>query len=397
MGVCDSGNNDQNNLVDNLDSQIINEMDRNKIQVSPWLCRIKTKTLNGTGFLIKLIKNNEDLFCLMTSQHLITREMIESKENKENIEISYDCDQKHLLINLNKFERLIKDFIDINIDITIVQILPKDQVKEQFFLLPYIIDSDLSSLIDKTIYIPELTTGDNLNFSTGIIKGINNDEFNHNINTKSGTSGSPIFLENSIKVIGMHKQGNITINDNYGYFIYPIIQSLQTNIINELNGNENDLVNNKKEIYGKYNHKYDGDYYIGPLLNGLPNGKGKIYNKNGNIFYDGEFVNGEREGNGKEFYEDGEYYTGQYKDNMKNGQGEYYFKSGNYCIGQYLNNLRHGKIKYYYKNGDIYEGDYINDKREGYGKYIRKDGNSNTGYWLKDSWHGKGKQFIKTE
>ena len=110
MGVCDSGNNDQNNLVGNLDSQIINEKDRNIIQVSPSLCRIKTKTLNGTGFLIKLIKNNEDLFCLMTSQHLITREMIESKENKENIEISYDCDQKHLLINLNKFWKINKRF-----------------------------------------------------------------------------------------------------------------------------------------------------------------------------------------------------------------------------------------------------------------------------------------------
>ena len=47
---------------------------------------------------------------------------------------------------------------------------------------------------------------------------------------------------------------------NYGSLLNPIIQSLQKDNIKE----ENNL----------YIWK-NGDYYLGPLLNGLPNGKGK--------------------------------------------------------------------------------------------------------------------------
>ena len=43
----------------------------------------------------------------------------------------------------------------------------------------------------------------------GKIKSINKYEFTHLANTEQGSSGSPIFLENSIHVIGIHKEGNI--------------------------------------------------------------------------------------------------------------------------------------------------------------------------------------------
>ena len=37
-------------------------------------------------------------------------------------------------INLDNTKRLIRDFIDINIDIIIIEILPKDNIEEHFFL-----------------------------------------------------------------------------------------------------------------------------------------------------------------------------------------------------------------------------------------------------------------------
>ena len=42
-------------------------------------------------------------------------------------------------------------------------------------------------------------------------------EFTHDANTDEGSSGSPIFLKNSSKVIGINKIGNTS--QNFGFFI----------------------------------------------------------------------------------------------------------------------------------------------------------------------------------
>ena len=74
------------------------------------------------------------------------------------------------------------------------------------------------------VYIPQFQGGGNLNYSTGRIKSVNEFlyEFSHLSSTEVGSSGSPIFLENSSLVIGIHKQGNMIKNENYGNFLYPI-------------------------------------------------------------------------------------------------------------------------------------------------------------------------------
>jgi hypothetical protein len=75
----------------------------------------------------------------------------------------------------------------------------------------------------------------------------------------------------------------------------------------------------KKEKYGKY--YYSDSYYIGPLLNGLPSGKGKLYYKNGNIKYEGDFVDDKREGKGKYIYEERKDYIGKMLNGFINGIG----------------------------------------------------------------------------
>ena len=383
MGICDSEPKYRINEV-LIKNSNLKPIDKNIIKVSPSVCKISTDNIEGTGFLIKLKRNNNLLFCLMTNEHVLKREMV---ENKETINIKYDCETKEVNIQLDSTKRIIRDFININEDIMIVEILPKDNIEAHYFLEPEL--NHIQKLKNNPIYIPQYPGGSKFSYSTGLIKEINDKEITHNAATIVGASGSPIFLENSIKVIGIHKQGNKFKEENYGNFIYPIIQELQNNNINII---RNKSIN--KEEYNKYNYN-DGKYYIGPILNKLPNGKGKIYYKNGNLYYEGDIKNGIKEGNGKIFLENGEYYYGQFTNGQITGKGKYYYDNGDYYEGDLVNGLRHGKGKYYWKNGEIYEGDYVNGNKEGYGKDIYSDGNYYVGFYLKNLRHGKGKQFYK--
>ena len=73
--------------------------------------------------------------------------------------------------------------------------------------------------------------------SCNIKEIINKYEFKHNIDTDYGSSGSPIILFNTLKVIGIHKKYDLINKTNYGSFIGEIL-------------NENKVLNNiiKKEI-----------------------------------------------------------------------------------------------------------------------------------------------------
>ena len=215
--------NERINEVEIKDSEL-KPLDKNINKVSPSVCKIIINKYNGSGFFIKLNINDNILLCLMTNEHVIKKEMV---ENKENIEIKYDYESKGIKIKLDKTKRIIKDFIDIKIDAIIVEILPEDNIGINYFLEPEInINNDI---INKPIFIPQYPAGNKFCYSTGFIKKINNIEIVHNSSTICGSSGSPIFLENSIKVICIHKQGNINKKENYGNFIYPIIQELQKN------------------------------------------------------------------------------------------------------------------------------------------------------------------------
>ena len=213
----------------------------------------------------------------MTNEHIITREMA---EGKSTIEVAYDFDEKKLEIQLDSNKRFIKDLLELNLDISIVQILPTDYVHEIYFLDPN--TNEINDFKNKKIFIPQYPLGNNLSYSKGEITRIENNEFAHNSTTISGSSGSPLFLEDSTQVIGIHKQGRINKKENYGNFIYIIIKSLQNYKANKIKENVAKNIS-QNEVIGKYNYS-DGTYYIGPLKNGLPNGKGKFILKM-EIFY----------------------------------------------------------------------------------------------------------------
>ena len=230
-----------------LTNNELTQINLNLYNVIKSVCKIIIKDGKiGTGFFIKLYKNNREFFCIMTNEHIITQELINS--NKKII-VYYDAQNERIDINLNIKERFIKEYKEFDLDITIIEILKEDNIDKKYFLLPYL--DEYTNLINENIYIVQFPNGD-LSYSKGKIIKIDKFEITHDVLTKSGSSGSPIFLENTTRVIGIHKQGNKNKKINHGNFLYPIIQALESNseikLLNDTNSKEE---KGKIEIYEK--------------------------------------------------------------------------------------------------------------------------------------------------
>ena len=355
-------------------SSNLETMNNNISKVSKSICKLQiqreNKTINGTGFLLALQIEKEIFYFLISNEHVIKKRYL----NKNiKIYISYDNQLKSNYIELNNNKRYMKSFTDNNLDITIVEILDEDNIAKELFLSPESEEKINNKLINNEIYIPQYPD-DKLITEKGKIKKINTKyEFTHSTNTDFGSSGSPIFLENSIKVLGIHKQGNRRIKENYGNFIYPAINFIENDLRKIRNIGKNkieDEKHNRKEVkknlsntkFKKYNNKalfitfaiislfatflldfiyksifkndktekertvvfLEGEYYIGQYENGIRNGKGIMYYSNGNVKYDGDWLNGNIEGYGRFNWKNGYYYIGQWKKCVRSGKGAEY-------------------------------------------------------------------------
>ena len=144
---------EKNNKNDRINEYEINGSKIKKInsclyEVCKSICKIFINNNKiCSGFLIKLYKGDNEFYCIMTNEHLITKQMILSNEI---IEIYYDNQKKRIKIELNKNERFIRDYKYINIDVTIIEILNKDNINEDYFLLPNL-DYNYNELINKEI------------------------------------------------------------------------------------------------------------------------------------------------------------------------------------------------------------------------------------------------------
>jgi V8-like Glu-specific endopeptidase len=212
MGSCDCLK--KNKRIDQVETiNPLNEVDLNLIEVFPSVCKVKVKNLSGTGFFIKLYINNKELFCILTNEHVIKEEFVESNEK---IIISYEYEKKYNKIKLNQSERFIKCNKDL--DVTIIEIIKSDNVEDKYFLIPNLDNN----FVNQEMYVAQYPGGI-LKYSKGKIKEIDDYELTHNASTTFGSSGSPICLKGTTKVIGIHKQGNKEKIENYGTLIHPII------------------------------------------------------------------------------------------------------------------------------------------------------------------------------
>ena len=231
----DSGRNENENKEDErTNEELIPGSEMHTVnsciyEVCRSICKIITPKKVGTGFFIKLYKNDKPLFTLMTNEHIISKDMI---EKKETIEVYYDNQKKRIKITLNEDERFIQSYKGIEIDCTIVEILKEDNINEDYFLHPNIDYKDVNynELKNNKVYIVQFPLGKDMCHSEGEIINIDKYEFTHKASTLPGSSGSPIFLDKTTKVIGIHKSSNNYKKENYGDFIFPII-----NILNNRN------------------------------------------------------------------------------------------------------------------------------------------------------------------
>ena len=384
------------------------------------ICKIITSDGIGTGFFLKIEKKDETFYCIMTCEHVVTHKMIVSQED---IKILFDNEEEKIYINLNDKERFIKSYKYLNIDATVIQILPKDNIDDKYYLSPnldYL--NGYEQFKNKKIYIPQFPNGENLSSSDGKIEEVNyyNNEIIHKASTLPGSSGSPIFLENSTLVLGIHKQGNLKEESNYANFIGPIVYSIQNDLVFAHQKTKDsiyigDTKNGIKDGYGKLLSK-NGEIYLGQWKNGekkgkgslrkckeiiyegdfyfdKPEGFGKYYYKNGN-FYLGQFIEGKRHGKGIEYNKDKKIiYDGEFAFDNYEGEGKLFLENGCYYIGQFIDGrLKNEKVKKYTKNDElIYEGGLLNDEYEGEGKLLLESGNYYIGKFVHGEQTGKGK------
>jgi len=196
---------------------------------------------SSTGFFMKINIKGENVKFILTCNHSITQDEINSKQ-QITIYFGKTGNEEKAIIILDDKKRLIKTYEDL--DVTLIQILKEDKIKEKRFLYPDLNYQNIGFSIykDSQVY----TAGyPNVEFykegrhiSSGLITNIEECNFEHNCDTRKGSSGSPII--NLFKlVIGIHFGGDKKNETNFGTFIGVIID--------KLNNNEKNIIIKKEE------------------------------------------------------------------------------------------------------------------------------------------------------
>ena len=210
------------------------------------ICKIIIKkytgNLYGTGFFMKISETQK---YLITNYHVI---------NQNNINDDFEIEiynKKTMKLNLNNREI---NYFPRPKDITMIEINNNDEIYNDILFLDYDLNYQKGYSImyqNAPIFLIQYPYGENIKYACGKIVNINDFEFDHDISTESGASGSPIILYtknvNSIQVIGIHKEANYTKNLNTGTFIGEIFSEYHY-IIAEINIKENDINKNIRLI-----------------------------------------------------------------------------------------------------------------------------------------------------
>ena len=117
-------------------------------------------------------------------------------------------------------------------DVTSIEILEKDNNPEDKFLIAdlnykYGYDEYTKKKFFLAGYPRDSNYEKERHVSSGKITEIKGFEFKHSLETRRGSSGSPICLIDNTQVVGIHKQGKEKSSINCGTFIGVIIDDLE--------------------------------------------------------------------------------------------------------------------------------------------------------------------------
>ena len=254
MGIC----NKENQKINGNNPLYISQLNNNKqekskpvpletaIKLSKSICKIIYKDNlgihYGTGFF--MIYNS--LKCLISNYHVINHDLI----NKFiKIEI-YNKNTIDFKLDQNRYIKI----LDRPIDISIIEIKDSDGIKGDIEYLNYDLNYKFGYSQYKGVDIIgiEYPLGKDVSCGSGKIINIHDFCFDHNIPTQGGSSGTPIILFNTLKVIGIHKGGNTSQITNAGTFIGEIFNEVnkileKKNV--EIGGIVNTDGNKEKENY----------------------------------------------------------------------------------------------------------------------------------------------------
>ena len=185
-------------------------------QIDKSLCKINLPNTLGTGFFCKINFPDESnlLPVMITTNHLLNEDSI---SDGKTLSIYLDKDKLVYKILMDNKRRKYTSPI---YDITIIEILPKDNFEYISFLnLDRGVLEHKSNYIYKNepIYLIQYSRGKGI-YSTRNIKDINENNYNfgHLCTPNPGASGSPILNLNSLEVIAVHIGSAPKSNMNIG-------------------------------------------------------------------------------------------------------------------------------------------------------------------------------------
>ena len=331
----------------------------------------------------------------MTCHHIIQEKFVIEKRFITLYYGKYNEKEK-FEIKLDRDNRYIKCF-DKPVDITVIEILEKDNIKEDKFLEPdFSYKNGYNIYLNDYFYLAEYphnnsTKTQRIISYTKITKILDEPEFEFSLDTDDGNSGAPICSKKNLLVIGIHKQGNKKETKNYGTFLGYILGKLE----NEFEEKDDKYLKNIKLLKNikskyvikilfsnldekvklkaiKYNKKLQRiidinlnnyKFFSGRYIEYETNEEGKEYNGyNDKLIFEGKYLNGERNGRGKEYYDNGILlFEGEYVNGKWNGIGNEYYKNGKIKYnGEFLNGRWNGKGRGYFQDGKIkFDGTFL--------------------------------------
>jgi len=173
----------------------------------------------GTGFFCKIPSKN--IKVLITNNHILDQNFLDNeKKLKYIIDTENKKYEKEINLEIDRYK-----YTDINLDISIIEILPDDNITNFLEIDDYI---DTLEYKEEIIFSVNYPTGKELKISMGEYLYKDKIYFGYSTGEENGASGGPIILYDNMKIIGLHKESkkntknNINIGISFNYIINKI-------------------------------------------------------------------------------------------------------------------------------------------------------------------------------